>query len=215
MAEETKNQADTKMTQDKTMASRYTPHDIRRFICAAVSIFLLLAGVTALILWLVYRPTKPHFNVVGAAIYELNTTSPNVIFTTMQFTIVARNPNERVSVHYDRLLVFVSYRNQAITAQMLLPPLYQGHDNTVALSPMLGGGFVPVSQDVMNGLVMDESYGVVGLSLVLMGRLRWKAGAFRSGRYGLYVKCDMLMGLKKGFVGQVPLLGSPDCSVDV
>ncbi|KAJ4950536.1 hypothetical protein NE237_027368 [Protea cynaroides] len=200
------------MTQGKGMG---VPTDLRRLLCTSVAVLLIMAGVTALIVWLVYRPHKPRFSVVGAAIYDLNISSPPIISTTMQFTIVTRNPNRRVSIYYDRLSAFVSYRNQEITLQAVLPPLFHERHSTVALSPILGGGTVPVSMEVMNGLVTDEAYGVVGLRLVLLGRLRWKAGPFRSGHYGVYVKCDMLVGLKKGFVGQVPLLGSPDCSVDI
>lgn len=199
----------------KTSYRRYAPRDARRGVATFIVVFLLLAGITALIVWLVYRPHRPRFTVVGAAIYELNTTSPPIISTTMQFTIVSRNPNRRVSIYYDRLSAFVSYRSQAITQQVMLPPLYQEKHSTVAMSPILGGGMVPVSVEVANGLVMDQAYGVVGLRLVLLGRLRWKAGVIKTGHYGVYVKCDMLVGLKRGFVGQVPLLGAPACDVDI
>ena len=74
---------------------------------------------------------------------------------------------------------------------------------------------MPVSVDVASGLVTDEAYGVVALRLVFLGRIRWKAGAIKTMHYGAYVKCDMLVGLKKGFVGQVPLLGAPSCKVDI
>ena len=74
---------------------------------------------------------------------------------------------------------------------------------------------MPVSAEVSNGLLVDEAYGVVGLKLVFLGRLRWKAGAIKTAHYGLYVGCDLVMGLKKGLVGQVPLLGAPACHVDV
>ncbi|XP_077248375.1 NDR1/HIN1-like protein 12 [Tasmannia lanceolata] len=216
MAEENQPQADKKeMTQNKPMASRYKPHHILRFFCTCIFIFLLLVAITALVLWLLYKPSKPHFNVVGAAIYKMNTTSQNVISTTMQFTIITRNPNKRVSVHYDHLSSFVSYRNHAITPEIPLPPLSQGSDITVVMSPVLGGGCMPVPPEVASGLLMEQNYGVVRLSLVLLGRLRWKAGAFRSRRYEMYMKCDMLVGLKDGVVGQVPLIGSPHCTVDI
>ncbi|XP_010267377.1 PREDICTED: NDR1/HIN1-like protein 12 [Nelumbo nucifera] len=185
-------------------------------VCTCIFVFLLLAGVTALIVWLVYRSHKPQFTVLGAAIYDLNTTaSPMLMSTTMQFTVVTRNPNKRTSIYYDRLSAYISYRNQAITPPTILPPLFHERHSTVTLSPMLGGAMVPVSMDVVNGLVMDEACGVVPLRLVLLGRLKWKAGVFTSVHYGVYIKCDMFVGLKKGFVGQVPLLGSPDCSVDI
>ncbi|PON78914.1 Late embryogenesis abundant protein [Parasponia andersonii] len=214
-----------KMTNEKYCARESNG---RRVLCTCVSIFLILAGVTILTLWLVYRPHKPRFTVVGAAIYQLNTTStlatassslppqPPLVSTTMQFTVVTRNPNRRVSIYYDRLTAFVSYRNQAITPQVTLPPLFHERRSTVAVSPMLGGGGpVPVSAEVMNGLTVDEAYGVVGLRLVLLGRLRWKTGAIKTAHYGVYVKCDVLLGLKKGVVGQVPLLGTPGCKVDI
>ncbi|KAL5572215.1 hypothetical protein UlMin_021812 [Ulmus minor] len=197
------------------MAPPYKPSTARRGICSCLAIFLLLAGATALILWLVYRPQKPKFTVVGAAIYDLNTSSPPLISTTIQFTIVTRNPNKRVSIYYDKFYAFVTYRNQAITPQLMLPPLFHETRTTVAMSPVLGGQAVAVSPEVVNGLAVDEAYGVVGLRVVLVGRIRWKAGAIKTAHYGVYVKCDVLVGLKKGVVGQIPLLGSPGCKVDV
>ncbi|KAG8363227.1 hypothetical protein BUALT_Bualt19G0000200 [Buddleja alternifolia] len=161
----------------------------------------------------------PKFRVVSGAVYELNITSddPPFIYTTMQFTLVTRNPNKRVSILYDQLSAFVSYKNQAITPKVILPPLFHKTKSTVALSPVLGGSTVPVAAEVVNGLVMEEAnYGVVGLRLVLTGKLRYKAALIRSGHYGIYVRCDMFVGLKKGFVGQLPpLLGSQACRVDV
>ncbi|KAJ4728016.1 Late embryogenesis abundant protein [Melia azedarach] len=232
MAEEQQRQEETHQTQNqnKTSDEKHTNMNRKQnmspkgytakrsagsLICKIIAIFLLLAGVTALTLWLVYRPYKPRFSVVDAAIYNLNATSPPFISTSMQFTLITRNPNKRVVIMYEKLSAYVSYRNQQITPPIYLPPLYQETKSTVALSPVLGGGPVPVSAEVVNGLMMDESYGVVSLRVVLLGRLRWKAGAIRTGRYGVYVKCDIWVGLKKGFVGQVPLLGSPPCKVDV
>lgn len=188
--------------------------DPRRALCAIIVISLFLVGVTALTLWLVYRPHHPKFRVVNAAVYELNTSSPPFISASMQFALLTRNPNKRFSIYYDSLSAYVSYKNFAITAPVALPPLFQESKSTVALSPLLGGGPVAVeAAELGNALAMDEAYGVVGLSLVLNGKLRYKAGAIRSRRYGIYVRCDLLLGLKKGFVGHLPLLGSPPCKV--
>jgi hypothetical protein len=194
---------------------RYGGGSARRSLCAFLAILVLLAGVTALIVWLVYRPNKPKFAVTTAAIYDLNTTTAPLLTSSMQFTIVTRNPNPRTSIYYDDLSIYVSYRNQQITPPLYLPPLHQATKSTVAMSPVLNGGGVPVSAEVVNGLTMDETYGVVSFRVVLIGKLRWKAGAIKTGRYGVYVKCDVWVGLKKGFVGRVPLLGSPQCNVDV
>lgn len=199
---------------DKATHSRFKPNALKREHCICITVFLLLLGIIILILWLAYHPSKPRFTVASAAVYGLNATSPPLISISMQFNVVIRNPNRRVSIYFDRLNAYVSYRNQPITPRVMLPPLFLEKHSTVSLSPEIGGVPVPVSVEVSNGLVMDESYGVVGVKLVVFGRLRWRAGDINSAHYGLSVKCDVLMGLKKGFVGQVPLLGAPTCDVD-
>lgn len=178
-------------------------------------ILLILFGIAVLVLWLVYRPHKPKFRVIGVTLYGLNATSPPFITTSMQFTIVTRNPNKRVSILYDKLSAYVSYKDQQITPPVNLPPLFHGTKSSVAMSPMMGGVPVPISLEVANGLMMDETYGVVVLRVSLLGRLRWKTGVVKTARYGVYVKCDVWVGLKKGVVGPLPLLSSPPCHVDV
>jgi hypothetical protein len=85
----------------------------------------------------------------------------------------------------------------------------------MALSPVVGGGTaIPVSHDVMEGLMTDETYGLVGLRLVVQGRIRFQPGPFNGRWNPLYVRCDMLVGTQRGFMGQMPMLGNPNCYVD-
>ncbi|KAD7479011.1 hypothetical protein E3N88_02147 [Mikania micrantha] len=185
--------------------SRY---NIRRTISITIVLILILAGITALVLWLLYHPHNPKFTVVGAAVYAANTSSPDI--TAIQFTIVTRNPNDRVSIYYDSFTVFLSYENRPIAPPLMLPPLYHKRDSTVSMSPIW-----PVSSTVVNGLVADD-VGVVSLRLVVTGNLRWNAGNIvKSGRKGVYVGCDVLVGLKRGMLGQVPLVRPSFCSVDI
>ncbi|MCE3216918.1 hypothetical protein HAX54_009371 [Datura stramonium] len=192
-----------------------SPKSPAKIFCTFLLILLILAGLVVLIGWLIYRPHKPNYSLVGAAIYELNVTSPPYMSTTMQFTVLARNPNRRLRLDYDQFSALVYYKGQPITPPVVLPPLLQKRKSTVILSPVIRGASVAVSVEVANGLLMDEIYGVVALRLVLMGKMRYKAGIVRTKHYGIYVKCDMLVGFRRGFVGQVPLLGSPDCQVDL
>ncbi|XP_076957422.1 NDR1/HIN1-like protein 12 [Bidens hawaiensis] len=177
-------------------------------VASVVLVVLLLIGITALVLWLVYRPHNPRFTVVGATVFGVNTTSPPVI-TSVQLTFLTRNPNDRVSIHYDHLRTFLLYKNQPITPTLLLPPLHHKKDSTVAVTPIW-----LLSPAVVNGLTTDEA-GVVSLRMVLTGKLRWKAGGIRMGHKGVYVGCDVMVGLKIGTLGQVPLVGPSVCRVDI
>ncbi|KAL1215921.1 NDR1/HIN1-like protein 1 [Cardamine amara subsp. amara] len=184
-------------------------------ICAAIFTILVLLGIIALILWLIYRPHKPRLTVVGAAIYDLNITAPPLITTSVQFSVLARNPNRRVSIHYDKLSMYVTYRDQIITPPLPLPPLRLGHKSTVVIAPVLGAAGIPVSPAVANGLKSDEDYGVVLMRVVVVGKLRWKAGAIKTGRYGFYATCDVWLRFNRSSNGQVPLLAPSTCKVDV
>ncbi|XP_031498209.1 NDR1/HIN1-like protein 12 [Nymphaea colorata] len=195
--------------------SRPPPQALRCSLCLFLVALLLLMGITTLIVWLVYRPHRPRFNVQAAAVYELNATALTTITASMQFTVAARNPNKRSSAEFRNIYAFVSFRDQAITANTPLPDLNLAAKSTVVISPILGGGFVPISPEVSSGLAMAEAYGLVPMRWILQGRLRWRSGVFKSGFYGIYVKCDVMVGLKPGLAGQVPLLGAPDCAVDL
>ncbi|CAL9776545.1 unnamed protein product [Musa acuminata subsp. burmannicoides] len=205
----------------KPMLHRYRPshHHPGRLALFVLLLLLLLAGVTALVVYLVYRPSRPRFSVTSAAIYSLSnatTVAPvAAISSAMQFTLLIRNPNDRSSISYERLATYATYRGQAITLPAPLPPLFQERDSEVSVSPLLGGSPVPVSGDVAAGLATDQAYGVVALRLVVLGRLRFKSGPFHSGWHSMYVRCDVLAGLKTGVPGQVPLLGTPVCDVDI
>ncbi|KAF3323872.1 protein YLS9-like protein [Carex littledalei] len=186
-------------------------------LCIALVAFFVLLGIVALILYLVYRPTHARFSVTSFAILSLsNSSSPfTCVSTSAQVTILIRNPNKHSSINYDCLSVFLSYRNQAITYSTQLPALTQKPRSSLALSPVVGGGAaIPVSYDVMEGLMTDETYGLIGLRLVVQGRIKFQSGPFYGRWVPLYVRCDMLIGARKEFMGQVPVLGNPNCYVD-
>ncbi|CAN0884907.1 NDR1/HIN1-like protein 1 [Linum grandiflorum] len=195
----------------------YSSYYGHRNVATTITVILLILAIIFLVLWLVYRPhNRPTFNVAAAAVYSLNVTTPPFLAAAFQFTIVARNPNRRVSILYDRLTAYVTYRNQPITVPVPLPPLHHHTKTTVALSPIIGAeGQVPVSVEVANGLEQDQAYGVVPMTLVVVGKLRWKAASIRTRRHDVYVSCDVWVGLKSRVPGPVPLLGSPQCRVDV
>lgn len=193
----------------------------KKIVIALFAMIILLAALTVLVLYLVYNPKKPTFTVIDAALYSLNLTSPPFLSATLQFTLVTTNPNPRVSLLYDRLSATVYYLDEAITVPVQLPDLFQERRGTVAMALVVGGGEVPVSEEVAAGVAGEcRGYGVVEMRLVVMGRVGYEfVGGFRSGRYGVYVRCDVLVGFKTGLKDgdQVSNLigGETKCKVDI
>ncbi|KAE8785352.1 protein YLS9-like [Hordeum vulgare] len=213
-----------------------------RTICSVLLLLILLAGVIALVLYLVYRPNSPAFTVTNIAVYSLtNVTGPSAglpaagvgagarapyaVAASFQCALVIRNPSGRSSARYDRLTAYVVYRGEAITAPAEMPPLVQDPDSAVVVAPVIGDGGatpVPVSPETAAALANDVTYGVVSLRVVLLGRVRFVSGPFRSGWRSMYARCDLLVGVRKGPGGvgasgvpEAPLFGNPSCNVDI
>ncbi|KAJ3679810.1 hypothetical protein LUZ60_016088 [Juncus effusus] len=186
-------------------------------LCCGLLALIILLGIIALIVYLIYRPTHPRFSVTSLAILSLSNSSfPfTSVSTSIQLTILIKNPNSHMSISYDCLSAFFSYRNQAITYATQLPTITQQPHSSLAVSPVVGGGVaIPVSNDVVDGLMNDEITGILALRLVVQGRIRFEPRPFY-GRWGpFYMRCEMLVATRKGFGGQVPLLGNPNCYAD-
>lgn len=199
---------------------------VLQWCCAALLVFVFIILLTVLIIWAVLQPKKPRFLIQDATVFSLNVTAPNVISTTLQITIVSRNPNSRIGIYYDRLYVYTNYNNQQITYYTVIPPCYQGHKDVNIWSPFLYGNNVPVAP--YNGLRLsqDQSAGTVRFYFKINGRLKWKVGAFVSGRYHLHVTCPVVIPLgSNGYANKpvgIPLANNAikyqvqtDCKVSV
>lgn len=207
----------------------------RRRILLTAALVAVLAGFSVLTLYVVCRPMKPQASVTRAVVYQLanaghnstiaSSTPPYALTACMQFTLLLHNPSDHATLLYDGLLAYVAYRGEPVTPPALLPALVQELGADVALSPLLGGGgvAVPVSADAAGALAADCAARRVQLRLVVVGRIRYRAGPFRSWWRDLYVRCDVTVGIGVdvpvpagggGLVGNVPLLEYPECFVD-
>ncbi|CAL5094571.1 unnamed protein product [Urochloa decumbens] len=219
----------------------YTGGGGGRALCFALLVLLLAAGITWLVLYVVYRPSHPTLAVTSAAVLALyNATnaaggSPTAVAASFQFTLVLCNPSARSAARYDRLTAYAAYRGQALTPPAPLPPLAQDAGDAVAVAPVLGGGgraeAVPVSPDTAAALAADAAYGVLAIRVVVLGRVRFVSGPFHRGWHSLYARCDVLLGLRSkagggaaagrsnggagGWPQQAALLGEPACNVDM
>ncbi|CAD6258138.1 unnamed protein product [Miscanthus lutarioriparius] len=170
----------------------------------------LLAGVIALVIYLVLRPTHPSFYLQDASLRQLdltNGTAP-LLSTTAQVTLASRNPNARVGVYYDRLDVSASYKYQQVTLNSRLQPpgVYQGHGDVDVWSPVLAGPGVPFAPFLADALNKDIAAGYLILQVRIDGRVRWKVGSWVSGHYHIFVTCPAYFinaGAGSGYGGAV------------
>lgn len=146
-----------------------------------------------LIIWLILRPSKPQFSMREAGLYQLSLTGSHLLNSSVQLTLLSKNPNQKLGIYYDELQVYATYKGQQITTYTSLPPFYQGHQDSNLLTASLVGKGLPVAQSFGYEVERDQKTGQLVLNLKVNGRLRWKVGTWVSGSYRLNVNCVAVM----------------------
>ncbi|KAE8725144.1 vacuolar protein sorting-associated protein 4A-like [Hibiscus syriacus] len=160
-----------------------------RRIMYCILIFVLLVLITIFLIWAILRPSKPSFTLLDTTVYAFNASAANFLTSNFQITLRSRNPNDDISIYYDRLDVYAEYRNQEITLRCRLPQTYQGHNEENTWSPFIYGTMVPVAPEYSFALGDEQAAGSVYLMIKVDGRLRWKVGTFVTGSYHIHVRC--------------------------
>ncbi|KAI3503976.1 hypothetical protein L1887_32509 [Cichorium endivia] len=192
-----------------------------RQLMGAVLSFIFIILLVIFIIYLILRPTKPHFTLQDVTLYAFNVSAATTTLTSnLQITISSRNPNARIGIYYDKVDVYATYRSQQITLATLIPPSYQGHKDVTVWSPFLYGTEVPVAPYLAMSLSQDETAGTVLINVKAAGRVRWKVGTFVSGGYRLNVNCPayITFGNKNGGYAVGPAVKyqlTEGCTVDI
>lgn len=160
-------------------------------ILTIIAVFIALFLFVVFLVWIILLPTKPRFVLQEATVYVFNvsTTDPSTITTSMQITVASKNRMGKVGIYYQKLDVYATYRSQQVTMQTVLPSTYQDHKEIAVWSPFLYGNTIPVAPGLMMALEQDLNVGAVLLNIRLNGCVKWQVGTWISGKYDLNVNC--------------------------
>ncbi|KAL3326941.1 hypothetical protein AABB24_037585 [Solanum stoloniferum] len=161
-----------------------------RRLFAGILIFLFVVLLTILLVWAILQPKKPRFILQDATIFNFNVSAPNIFSTSIQVTIYARNPNDKIGVYYDKMKTYANYHNQQITYYTQIPSVYQGHKDVNIWSPFVFSNNVPISPYNGPDLKEDQQNGGVWLDFKIDGRVKWRVGTITTGHYHLHVTCN-------------------------
>ncbi|XP_059296199.1 NDR1/HIN1-like protein 1 [Lycium ferocissimum] len=164
------------------------PQPLRpKIILVGILIFLFLS---ILLIWAILQPKKPRFILQDATIFNFNVSAPNIFSTSIQVTIFARNPNDKIGIYYDKMKTYANYRNQQITYFTKIPSVYQGHKDVNIWSPYVNSNNVPIAPFNGQTLKDDQQNGGVWLDFKVDGRVKWRVGTITTGHYHLHVTCS-------------------------
>ena len=144
---------------------------------AAVLLAVALAA-TAGILYLVFRPKIPNFNVDRLTVtrFDVNATTMTVT-DAFDVDVTATNPNKRIGIYYDGGDV-AAFFNGTQLCRGDFPTLYQGHRTTVQPRITLAGE-TRLDSAVAGQLLRQQQAGFVPLTVRARIRIRIKFGAIK------------------------------------
>lgn len=150
-----------------------------------------LVGLAILIFWLIFRPNKVKFHVVDASLTQFNHDSNNTLYYNLGLNMTIRNPNKRIGIYYDRIEARAYYEDQRFATD-LVDPFYQGHKKTNTINPVFQGqNLVMLESEEASQFNSEKSTGIYSIDVKLYLRIRFKFGAFKTGKFKPKIKCDL------------------------
>ncbi|CAN6250665.1 unnamed protein product [Urochloa humidicola] len=157
-----------------------------------VVILLVALAATAGILYLVFRPKIPHFNVDRLTVtrFDVNTTTMTVT-DAFDVDVTATNPNKRIGIYYDGGEVTASFNGTQL-CRGDFPTLYQGHRTTIQPRITLTGE-TRLDSAVAGQLVQQRQAGFVPLTVHAHVPIRIKFGAIKLWKMTGKANCNLVV----------------------
>ncbi|KAJ0028315.1 hypothetical protein Pint_36147 [Pistacia integerrima] len=158
---------------------------------------VVIVGLAALIVWLIFRPINPiKFHVTDAQLTEFNLTSNNNLQYKLAVNITIRNPNKKIGIYYDRIEARAYYENQRLASQMLTP-FYQGHKTTSVLSSTFDSQQILLGEDLQD-FNQEKTSGIYSVDVKLYLKIRFRLGKIKTPKLKPVIKCELKVPLSSG-----------------
>lgn len=154
-------------------------------------VLLVLAGVAAGVLYLVFRPEAPDYTVDDLGIRGVNLTSSSPISPRIDVTVRAQNPNDKIGIYYEKGSSVNVFYNGVNLCNGVLPAFYQPSNNLTVFKTALRGSDIVLSNGVHSALVTEQRNGRVPLRLNMEAPVKIKIGAVKTWTLKFKVKCDL------------------------
>ncbi|KAG0488003.1 hypothetical protein HPP92_006555 [Vanilla planifolia] len=187
-------------------------------LCTLLKIFVpivIIIGVAAFVLWLVFRPNELKVHVEDARLSQFNLTNGNKLQYRLDLNVSVRNPNKKLGFYYDLIEAVAIYDDNRF-AFTPLPTFYQGHKNTTILRPTFSSQAVVLVGSATETYAREKADGFYNIEVKFYTRVRVKAGRFKSRHLKPKFDCDLRLPAppSAGNSGPTPAFQRTKCDVD-
>ncbi|KAJ3671158.1 hypothetical protein LUZ60_008584 [Juncus effusus] len=145
-----------------------------------------LAAIAAGVLYVLYHPRKPTFNVTSLRLETFNVSqAADLISARMDFTVTARNPNQKISFSYGDVSISANSNNVDV-ADGSIPAFVLEPNNVTIQRVSLSSSGRSIDPADGQGLSKKKSY---PLEIVLDTKAGVKIGKLKSFKIAIRVTC--------------------------
>ncbi|KAF3647774.1 putative receptor-like serine/threonine-protein kinase ALE2-like [Capsicum annuum] len=159
------------------------------FITFLIVILILLAAIAGAIFWVLYRPQRPSFSVSTLQVSQFNLTSTKLA-SKFNLSIVARNPNKKISFLYDPINISFNSDDSEIGSGSL-PAFTHDTKNTTTLKTVVSSSGTTLDDSVISTLRSKlNKKKNLPLEIKLDTKVKVKIGSLKTTKVGIRVNCD-------------------------
>ena len=158
-------------------------------------ILVILLGITAGVLYLIFRPEAPDYTINSVAIKGINLTSLALSTTAFspEFDVAVRanNPNDKIGIYYEKDSSVEIYYNDVSLCSGSLPAFFQPSNNITVFQTLLKASGVELRSTDVKTLVDAQKKGKVPLNLKLRAPVKLRVGSVKTWKITVKVNCDV------------------------
>lgn len=147
-------------------------------LCSILVSLLVVAGVLAFILWLIFRPQLIAATVESVSLAQLDLAPNSALAYNFSVDITVRNPNKRVGLYYDDVESLALFDDQRF-AYARLDSFFQATEASTKVSPQFHGQQVLQGDVTAANFRSQQTDGRFSLDVKLNAKLRVKVWAFK------------------------------------
>lgn len=159
-----------------------------------IFILIVLLGITAGVLYLVYRPEAPKYSIENIAVGGFNLTSPSAtaaISPEFNVTVKANNPNDKIGIYYLKDSSAEIFYNNARLSNGAWPAFYQPSNNVTVFGTVLKGNGIKLRSEDRRALVEAQTKRKVPLTVRIRAPVKIKVGSVKTWKITVKVNCDV------------------------
>ncbi|KAF7831519.1 NDR1/HIN1-like protein 13 [Senna tora] len=181
---------------------RYTRRKNRRSWCRCcfcwfvglVFLFIVLFGIVAGVLYLVFRPEAPDFAVDRISVRGMDLASASVMSPEFDVAVRVNNPNDKIGIFYERDgSVEIYYNEDVRLSNGTLPAFYQPSNNVTVIQTALKGSSVVLSSADREALVDQQTEGKVPLKMKLTAFVKIEVGSVKTWGITIKINCGVTL----------------------